>query len=141
MLICSFLLICLIFVFVWCLLKIKERRWTLMWIIQEQVKFWPCFNMLLEPQKGIMTKDYAKPTYLLLSIIISIICIFECSELREITCKQPKYPARLNQANFGKFGHCFCICEKPGQVPCPSRSALPGANKPKSWQLKNEENG
>lgn len=57
------------------------------------------------------------------------------SELKEITCKQPRYPARLNQANFGKFGYCFCMCEKAGQVGCPSRTALPGANKPKWWQL------
>ena len=72
--------------------------------------------------------------------------VFKClkypsfsSELNEIRSKLPRYPARLNTANFGRFGHCFCICEKPGQVPCPSRCALPEANKPKWWQVKKEE--
>ena len=58
--------------------------------------------------------------------------------MKEIVEKQPKYPARLNQSNFGRFGHCYCICEKPGQVGCPSRTTLPGANKPKWWQDKGE---
>lgn len=61
------------------------------------------------------------------------------SEMKEIVGKQPKYPARLNKCNFGRFGHCYCICEKPGQVGCPSKTVLPGANKPKWWQVKSEE--
>lgn len=49
----------------------------------------------------------------------------------EILQKQEvKYPGRLNPANFGKYGHCFCICEKPGQVPCPSRVKF---DKPVKW--------
>lgn len=48
----------------------------------------------------------------------------------------PKYPGRFNPGNFGKYGHCFCICEKPGQFPCPSRVPHPDAKKPKFWQQK-----
>ncbi|XP_046854410.1 28S ribosomal protein S25, mitochondrial-like [Xenia sp. Carnegie-2017] len=62
------------------------------------------------------------------------------SEIKEIVGKPPKYPARLNPSNFGKFGHIYCICEKPGQVGCPSRTSLPDANKPKWWQVRNEQN-
>ncbi|KXJ13963.1 probable 28S ribosomal protein S25, mitochondrial [Exaiptasia diaphana] len=50
--------------------------------------------------------------------------------------RQPKYPGRINPANFGKYGHCYCICEKPGQVPCPSRVPRPEARKTKPWQEK-----
>jgi len=55
----------------------------------------------------------------------------------EILQKQEvKYLGRLNSANFGKHGHCFCICEKPGQVPCPTRVKF---DKPiKWWHNKNE---
>lgn len=50
----------------------------------------------------------------------------------------PKYPGRHNPANFGKYGHCYCICEKPGQAPCPSRVPHPDAKKPKWWQQRGE---
>lgn len=50
----------------------------------------------------------------------------------------PKYPGRHNTANFGKYGHCYCICEKPGQAPCPSRVPHPDAKKPKWWQQRGE---
>ena len=53
----------------------------------------------------------------------------------------PKYPGRFNPANFGKYGHCYCICEKPGQFPCPSRVPHPEAKKPKFWQQKGEATG
>lgn len=49
-----------------------------------------------------------------------------------------KYPGRLNPANFGRFGHCYCICEKPGQAPCPALVPHPDAKKPKFWQLKQD---
>ena len=48
------------------------------------------------------------------------------------------YPGRLNPANFGRFGHCFCICEKPGQVPCPSRVKF---DKPIKWWHNKEKEG
>ena len=48
--------------------------------------------------------------------------------------KEEKYPGRENPANFGKYGHCFCICEKPGQVPCPSR--VPMEKTVKWWHNK-----
>ena len=50
----------------------------------------------------------------------------------------PKYPGRHNPANFGKYGHCYCICENPGQAPCPSRVPHPDAKKPKWWQQRGE---
>lgn len=53
----------------------------------------------------------------------------------------PKYPGRFNPANFGKYGHCYCICEKPGQFPCPSRVPHPEAKKPKFWQQKGDAAG
>ena len=57
----------------------------------------------------------------------------------EILQKQEvKYPGRLNPANFGRFGHCFCICEKPGQVPCPSRVKF---DKPIKWWHNKEKEG
>merc|ERR1711881_420220 len=28
------------------------------------------------------------------------------------------FPGRTNCANFGVNGNTFCICERPGQVPC-----------------------
>jgi len=49
-----------------------------------------------------------------------------------------KYPGRLNPANFGRFGQCYCICEKPGQAPCPALVPHPDAKKPKFWQLKQD---
>lgn len=53
----------------------------------------------------------------------------------------PKYPGRYNPANFGKYGHYYCICEIPGQAPCPSRVPHPDAKKPKWWQQKGEAAG
>ncbi|KAJ7370740.1 28S ribosomal protein S25, mitochondrial [Desmophyllum pertusum] len=52
-----------------------------------------------------------------------------------------KYPGRLNPANFGRFGHCYCICAKPGQAPCPALVPHPDAKKPKFWQLKQDTAG
>jgi len=52
------------------------------------------------------------------------------SELLRKEVAKVKYPGRINAANFGKNGHCFCICEKPGQVPCPSRVKF---DKPRKW--------
>ena len=52
-------------------------------------------------------------------------------DFSEILQKQEvEYPGRINPANFGKYGHTFCICEKPGQVPCPSRVKF---DKPVKW--------
>ena len=50
-----------------------------------------------------------------------------------------KYPARNHPANFGKFGHTYCMCEYPGQVPCPSRVRHPLVNTVKWWQKKDKE--
>ncbi|EDO42540.1 predicted protein [Nematostella vectensis] len=50
--------------------------------------------------------------------------------------RQPKYLGRINPANFGKYGHMYCICEIPGQAPCPSRVPHPEARKTKVWQEK-----
>lgn len=51
--------------------------------------------------------------------------------------KEEKYPGRSNPANFGKYGNCFCICEKPGQVPCTSK--VPLVKTVKEWHLKNQK--
>ncbi|XP_057296558.1 28S ribosomal protein S25, mitochondrial-like [Hydractinia symbiolongicarpus] len=69
--------------------------------------------------------------------ILSLLDLAAAATESEILQKQEvKYPGRLNPANFGKYGHCFCICEKPGQVPCPSRVKFDKT--PKWWHNKEE---
>ncbi|XP_065656971.1 small ribosomal subunit protein mS25 [Hydra vulgaris] len=53
--------------------------------------------------------------------------------------EEVEYPGRLNPANFGKYGHCFCICEKPGQVPCTARVCM--KKSVKWWQNKEKSTG
>jgi hypothetical protein len=114
-----------------------------MLINQKQVKYFQCSNMLLVLQKGKILSciyQFWKLLKAMSSLCHQILpLLYFCSEMKEIVGKQPKYPARLNRSNFGRFGHCYCICEKPGQVGCPSRTTLPGANKPKWWQVKGDK--
>lgn len=44
-----------------------------------------------------------------------------------------------NRANFGdaRRGH-FCMCEIPGQVPCPAKVKLPEKLRKKSWMEKGQ---
>merc|ERR1712071_45174 len=56
------------------------------------------------------------------------------SELQKRT--EEKYPGRTNPANFGRHGNCFCICEKPGQVPCSSKVNRKGV---KEWHNRSKE--
>lgn len=58
------------------------------------------------------------------------------TEMEQKDSVKEKYPGRLNPANFGRFGHCYCICQKPGQRPCTAIVPHPEAKKPKFWQLK-----
>eukprot|EP00794_Sanderia_malayensis_P006054 gene6055-6756_t len=51
--------------------------------------------------------------------------------------KEEKYPGRTNPANFGRNGNFFCICEKPGQVPCSSKINLKGGVK--EWHLREKQ--
>ena len=60
----------------------------------------------------------------------------QCREQKDSV--KEKYPGRLNPANFGRFGHCYCICQKPGQRPCTAIVPHPEAKKPKFWQLKED---
>jgi len=63
--------------------------------------------------------------------ILNLVELAGAATESEILQKQEvEYPGRINPANFGKYGHCFCICEKPGQVPCPSRVKF---DKPVKW--------
>ena len=120
------------------------KELILMLIIQEQVKFFQCSVMLLVHRKGKILDANAVTAYIGKCSVDIVIpwgiskIFYHYSEMKEIVGKQPKYPARLNPSNFGRFGHCYCMCEKPGQVGCPSRTALPNANKPKWWQVKDE---
>ena len=60
--------------------------------------------------------------------------LFDFSELKKR--KEEKYPGNKNPANFGRFGNCFCMCEKPGQVPCSSKVVRKGL---KEWHNKSQE--
>ena len=60
--------------------------------------------------------------------------MFPCSEMERR--EEEKYPGKKNPANFGRFGNCFCICEKPGQVPCSSKVVRKGI---KEWHNKNKD--
>lgn len=45
-------------------------------------------------------------------------------------------PGNQCAANFGKYGHMFCICMKGGQVPCPSRVNFITNKGPKPFQMR-----
>lgn len=58
---------------------------------------------------------------------MSDVCVkdYTCTGVCVCICREKEVKKEVNPANFGYNCSRWCICEVPGQVPCPGFTPLP----------------